>query len=126
MNKKILLDTNFLVAPFQLNISVLEELDEMYPFADVCTLEDAVQEAKSIESGKYGELVEKLLENEEIEVLETEGEGDVDSLLLDLSEKFVIATNDRELKERLLEKNSEILIIRQENHLKALNREEYL
>ncbi len=124
--KKIILDTNFLVAPFQLSISIFEELDRLYPHAEIYTLEDAVEEAKSIESGKYGELVEKLLENSDIEVLETEGDGDVDQLLLELAEDFVIATNDRELKSELLERNAEIVIIRQENHLEVRNRKEFL
>ncbi|MFB6292418.1 MAG: PIN domain-containing protein [Candidatus Nanohaloarchaea archaeon] len=125
MDKKILLDTNFLVAPFQLSVSVFEELDRLYPYNELYTLDDALQEAKSIESGKYGELVEKLLESEEIEVLETEGDGTVDDLIVDLADDFIVATNDKELKQRLLDKNAEIVIVRSQNYLEALNRKEY-
>ncbi|MFB6203891.1 MAG: hypothetical protein ABEK01_05365 [Candidatus Nanohaloarchaea archaeon] len=122
MKKKILLDTNFLVAPFQLSLDLFGELDRLYPEAEIYTLKDALQEAKSIEGGKYGDLVEKLIETQEMEVLETEREEEVDDILVDVSDEFVIATNDRELKERLLDRSREVVIIRSGDHLEAINR----
>lgn len=121
MTRKILLDTNFLVAPFQLNVSIFEELDDMYPYCQIYTLDDALQEAKSIEGGKYGKLVEKLINVQDIEVLETEGEGSVDDLLVDISDEFVIATNDKELKNRLTDEGKEVVFIRSKSHLQAIN-----
>lgn len=121
MTKKILLDTNFLVAPFQLSISIFEELDRLYPVNKIYTLDDAVQEAKSIEGGTYGKLVEKLIDTQDIKVLETEGEGSVDDLLVDISDEFAVATNDKELKERLVDEGKEVVIIRGGNHLEAVN-----
>lgn len=119
--RKIILDTNFLVAPFQLSIDIFDELEEMHPESKVYTIEDVVHEAKSIEEGKYKKLVEKLLETQDIEVLETTGEGTVDDLLVELPNDFTIATNDKELKNRLLDKGKEVIIIRSKNHLKTLN-----
>lgn len=121
MKRKILLDTNFLVAPFQMNISIFRELEEMYPYSEIYTLEDALNEARSIEKGKYGPLVEKLVEVEDITVLETEGDGSVDDLLVDISDEFIVATNDKELKKRLIDAGKEIVYIRSESHLKAAN-----
>jgi len=121
MTRKILLDTNFLVAPFQLNVSIFEELEEMYPYSQIYTLDDALQEAKSIEGGKYGKLVEKLIEVQDIEVLETQGEGSVDDLLVDISNEFIIATNDKELKQRLRDEGKEVVFIRSKSHLQAIN-----
>lgn len=124
MTRKIMLDTNFLVAPFQLSIDLFEEIDRIYPVNRIYTLEDAVQEARSIEEGRYKDLVDKLVETKDIEVLETEGEGEVDDLLVDLCDEFVVATNDKELKNRLVENGGEVLIIRSGDHLEALNRNE--
>ena len=121
MTRKIMLDTDFLVAPFQLSIDLFEEIERIYPVHEVYTLEDAVQEARSIEEGRYKNLVDKLIETQDIEVLETEGEGEVDDLLVDLCDEFVVATNDKELKNRLVEKGGEVLIIRSGDHLEALN-----
>jgi len=134
MPRKIMLDTNFLVAPFQLSIDLFEEIDRLYPVNKVYTLEDAVQEAKSIEEGRYKALVEKLIETQDIEVLETEKETDssrkvekekeVDDLLVNICDEFIIATNDRELKERLVKQGAEVLFIRSGDHLEAINRNE--
>ena len=121
MTEKILLDTNFLVAPFELSISIFDELDRMYPVNEAYTLDDAVQEAKSIEGGKYGELVEKLIEVQNIKVLETEGEGSVDDLLVEISDEFIVATNDKELKDRLVDEGKEVVFIRSKSHLDSVN-----
>lgn len=119
-----MLDTNFLVAPFQLSIDLFEELERIYPVHEVHTLEDAVQEARSIEEGKYKALIEKLIETQDIKVLETEGMGEVDDLLVDICDEFIIATNDRELKDRLVKEGGEVVFIRSEDHLEVLNRDE--
>ena len=119
--RDILLDTNFLVAPFQLNVAIFEEIDEKYPGNRVYTVDLVMDEAKSIESGKYGGLVEKLVESEDIEVLETEGNGFVDDLLVDLSDEFLVATNDKELKNRILDEGRPVMYIRSSSHLVVEN-----
>lgn len=120
MTKKILLDTNFMVAPFQLSVDIFEEIERIYPFAKVYTIQDAVQEAKSIEEGRYGKLVEKLLDVEDVDILETDGDGEVDDLLVDISDEFIVATNDRELKQRILDRGRPVMIIRSESHVEVL------
>ncbi len=122
MDNKIMLDTNFLVAPFELSLPLFEEFDRVYPLHELYTLEDAVQEAKSIEGGKYKELIDKLIETQDITVLSTEGEGEVDDLLVDIAEDYIVATNDKELKNRLLDDSREVVIIRSGDHLEVLNR----
>ena len=122
MTDRILLDTNFLVAPFQHSFDIFDEIDRLYPLHKLYTLDDAVEEAKSIEGGKYGPLAEKLIERKDIEVLETEGKGEVDDLIVDVSDEFAVATNDKELKERLLDRGREVVIIRSGTHLEVLNR----
>ncbi len=116
-----MLDTNFLVAPFQFSFPLFEELENLYPFQELYTLKEAVNEAKSIEGGKYKKLVEQLLETQDITVLETEGEGIVDDLLVDISDEYVIATNDKELKQRIKDRGRPVIIIRQRNHLEVEN-----
>lgn len=120
MKTKILLDTNFLVAPFQISINLFDEIERLYPLAEVYTIEDAVQEAKSIESGNYKNLVKKFIDTQDIEVLKTQGEGEVDDLLVELSDSYLIATNDKELKERILEKGNPVMIIRQKSYLEVV------
>lgn len=134
MEDKILLDTNFLVAPFQMSVSIFEQLEELYPEAEIYTLEDVIQEAKSIESGRYGDLVEKLVEIQDVEVMETEdeetsssrtveGEGEVDDLLVELCDEFLVATNDKELKDRIKDCGRPVMIVRGKDHLEVENNE---
>lgn len=118
---KILLDTNFLVAPFQFSFDVYEELERLYPYAELYTLDDALQEAKSIESGKYSELVPQMLKAQEVDVLQTEGRGEVDDLIVDVSDEFVVATNDKELKDRLIQQGRPVIVVRSGNHLEVEN-----
>ena len=122
MTDKILLDTNFLVASFQHSFDIFDEIQRLYPLHELYTLDDAVEEAKSIEGGKYGPLAEKLIERKDIEVLETHGDGEVDDLIVDVSDEFAVATNDKELKQRLLDRGREVVIIRSGTHLEVLNR----
>jgi rRNA-processing protein FCF1 len=124
--KKILLDTNFLTAPFQLDFDIFAELDRLYGRYKLYTLEDAVQEAKSIEEGKFGQLVEKLIENKDIEVMETTGSGEVDDLIVRISKEFTVATNDKELQDRLIERGCEVVIVRSHNHLEKINEQSLL
>jgi len=125
MTREIILDTNFLTAPFQLDtINIFQEIQRIYPQSEIYTIEDAVQEAKSIENGKYGKLVQKLIEEKDIQVLETEGEGNVDDLLVQISNQYVIATNDKELKQRLIKADAEVIHIRNESYLEVLNRKD--
>jgi rRNA-processing protein FCF1 len=119
--RDIILDTNFLTAPFQMNISIFREIDEKFTGSNLYTLDEVMEEARSIESGKYGGLVEELVESQEIEVLETEGSGDADDLLVDLSDRFLIATNDKELKSRIIKKGRPVLIIRNSKYIEAVN-----
>lgn len=119
--RDILLDTNFLVAPFQLSVSIFEEIDEKYPGNRLFTLDLVVDEANSIEEGKYGDLVEKLIESEDISILETEGNGFVDDLLVDLSDEFLVATNDKELKNRILDEGRPVMYIRSRSHVVVEN-----
>jgi rRNA-processing protein FCF1 len=125
MTREIILDTNFLTAPFQLDsIDIFQEIERIFPQSQVYTIEDAVQEAQSIEDGKYGDLVQELIQKKDIEVLETEGEGEVDDLLVQISRDYVIATNDKELKRRLTKVGAEVIHIRNESYLEVLNRKD--
>jgi len=121
MGEKILLDTNFLVAPFQFSFDIFDELEKLYPFAELYTLDDAVQEARSIEGGKYRNLVPEMMESQGVEILETEGEGDVDDLVVESSDEFKVATNDKELKRRLKKRGRPVIIIRSRDHLEVEN-----
>ena len=118
--RDILLDTNFLTAPFQLNLDVFEEFREKYPGCEFYTVDRVVEEAKSIESGKYTDLVPQLMESQNVKVIETEG-GLADDLLLELSRDFLVATNDAELRDRITDSDRPVAFIRSKSYVEVEN-----
>jgi Uncharacterized proteins of PilT N-term./Vapc superfamily len=115
--RDVLLDTSFLVAPFETSFHPFERLRDRHTGVQLCTLEDVIQEARSIRSGRYADSVPDLIDHSEIQVLETEGEGPVDDLLVELSDSFVVATNDRELRRRIDDAGGATVYVRSGDHL---------
>jgi rRNA-processing protein FCF1 len=105
---KILLDTNFLIDLFRFKVDTTElVLHQLY------TISPVVEELKALSSRKgkgsrYAKLALKLVEK--INVIPCE--GDADACLLKLAKDFAVATNDRELRKKLKEKNAKIIYLR--------------
>lgn len=117
--KKILFDTNFLVIPFQFSLDIFDEFERIISKEfSLFTLDKCLEEAIWIENGKYKEMVEKLIEQNDIEVIETETNLSADSSLVKHAEKgFIVATNDRELRKELKLKDNPVIILRGEKKL---------
>jgi len=65
------------------------------------------------------------VDSENVQVLETEGNGFVDDLLVELSDEFLVATNDKELKQRITSKGRPVAYIRSRSHIKVENEDFY-
>ena len=117
--KKLMLDTNFLVLPFQFQVDPFEEFDKIFTENyNLYTIDKCISEAKTIENNSYSSLVTKLIEKKPIEVIDTSSSKNADDLLLEFSERgYVVCTNDRELRERIKKKGSPVVILRGENKL---------
>jgi len=126
---RLILDANFLLLPFQFNLNMFEEFERLFANPEVYTLEETVDEATSVEDGKYSSLVKKLIEKKQIELIETgteQGKKKVDELLLEFGQKgFVICTNDNELKKKLDQLDLPIVYLRNKGYLEAKNLEGY-
>ncbi|MDP2908759.1 MAG: hypothetical protein Q8N77_03050 [Nanoarchaeota archaeon] len=118
--KRVILDTNFLLAISQFHIDVFSELKRIcnFPFT-VCILDKTVDELNSIVStpGKKDKAAARLV----LEIIKgradiiSAGDGYADDLLVRLADKdTVIATQDRELKKRI---NTLIITIKQKKYL---------
>lgn len=120
--RKILLDANFLILPFQFNVDVFGEFDRLLnePYK-VYTLNRTYNEALNVEDGKYRELVQRLVKESTpaIRILDVDATGTVDDILIQLAGEHIIATNDRDVRRRLREKELPHIYLRQRNHLES-------
>lgn len=120
--RKILLDANFLILPFQFNVDLFGDFDRLVgEFYEVYTLNRTYNEALNVEDGKYTNMVKRLVNESdpEIEIVQTDGDQPVDDILVELAGEFIIATNDGELKRRLREQELPHVYLRQKNHLEG-------
>ena len=130
--KNIILDTNFLMIPWQFKVDIFSEFERICNFNyRLCVYEQSFGELKNIiqnQSGKDKKAAQfalKLIKLKNIKILKSE-KKDVDSLILEnFDENSIIATQDFILKRKLLEKGASIAILRQKKYLQLLERKIY-
>ena len=122
--KKIVLDTNFLMAIFELKIDIFEEIfrasDSQYK---LFVLKSTLVELESFINGpllskrQAARLAKKILQEREVAILDPQSEQKlVDDQLVAL-EGYVVATVDADLKKRLKKKGVRLLTIRQKRYV---------
>ena len=130
--KKIIVDTNFLMIPYQFKVDIFSELGRICDFNyKLCIFEESINELRSIISNSKGkdkkaaEVALKLISLNNINLIKS-SKKDVDSLILEnLDDAMVIATQDIALKKKLLEKGASVVILRQKKYLQLIERNLY-
>ncbi len=123
--KQIVLDTNFIVHALKENIDFIAEIAKIADFQhEICVLKGTIKELeKLIKEGKLqdrsaAKLGLDIIKRKGLKTIKTEGNKDVDALLLELEpENAIIATHDRALEEKLKEKGFSIIKVRQKKYL---------
>jgi rRNA-processing protein FCF1 len=122
-SKEVVIDTNFFMVPFQFNVDIITELENLLPSYKLTTPSFVITELKGLKNNSKGKirlnanLALKLANSSKIEIkdislLENET---VDDALLRVSE--VLATNDIELKNRAKSKGITIVYLRQKKYI---------
>jgi rRNA-processing protein FCF1 len=121
--KKIILDTNFLTIPYQFNIDIFEEIDRIIEENyEVMTLDGVVRELKALMKAKGKNAVAaklglELIKKKNIKIINTK-EKNVDITIVAISDKdTIVATNDRNLRKKLKNKNIKTLYLRSKKRL---------
>ena len=103
---KIILDTNFLLIPYQFKVDIFAEIDRIIPEKhEILILDKTLDELNKIikeQKGKHklaAVLALQLVKAKQLNIIKTKGEH-VDDILVDLK-GYTIATQDIELKKRL-------------------------
>jgi len=113
----IVLDTNFLITALKFRIDIFDEIEKRCDFRyDLAVLDKSLNELK----GKPGEkLIKELLDVKKVKVIKTDTKDYVDDILVSLTGKYIIATQDMELRKRL--KGKSIMFIRQKRYVEIKN-----
>ena len=124
--KKILLDTNFLLIPFQFKVDIFSEFERICFFNyKLFVLDKSLNELKKIHEKQKGknkhaaEFALKLIKLKNINIIKTTEKIPTDDLILKKSDKkeYVVATQDKILKKQLKLRQIPIIILRQKKKL---------
>ena len=121
--KEVVIDTNFFMVPFQFNVDIITELENLLPSYKLTTPSFVINELKGLKNNNKvkvrlnANLALKLANSSKVEIkdislLENET---VDDALLRVSE--VLATNDIELKNRAKDKGITVVYLRQKKYI---------
>ena len=108
-SKEVVIDTNFFMVPFQFNVDIITELENLLPSYRLTTPSFVINELKGLKRNTKG----KTRLNANL-ALKLENET-VDDALLRVSE--VLATNDIELKNRAKDKGITVAYLRQKKYI---------
>lgn len=131
---KIILDTNFLMIPWQFQVDIFSEFDRVCSFNyKLCIFEETINELRGImnnpnSSGKDKKAAEfglKLIKLKNISIIKSK-KKDVDSLILEnANEDDFVATQDMQLKRELVKKRVSLIILRKKKYLVLNERKLY-
>ena len=116
---KLVLDTNFLVDLARFKIDLTELHDLLEP-VELCVFNKTLDELNSLKGkakhGKFAKIGLKLIGKNRITILDST--LDVDTNLLNLGPKgFIVATNDKRLRGKLMGKGMKTIYVRARKHL---------
>lgn len=114
--QRVVLDTNFLLLPFQYRIDLEEEIEKLVPGADVFVPRAVISELQAQRQGGSRLGGAALEFARRFKVIETTRKGD--EALIGLARKgYIVATNDKLLKEKIRRMEKPVIFLRQKKFL---------
>ena len=128
--KKILLDTNFLMICAQFKVDIFSEIERICNFNyKLYVLDKTVDELKNIikkQKGKHKESAKiglQLLKIKKIEIIKTDSFEKTDDIIVEYAYKkdYIVATQDKDLKRKLINQGTTTIILKQKKMLAVVN-----
>jgi len=128
--KKILLDTNFLMICAQFKVDIFSEIERICNFNyKLYVLDKTVDELKNIikkQKGKHKESAKiglQLLKIKKIEIIKTDSFEKTDDIIVEYAYKkdYIVATQDKDLKRKLINQGTMTIILKQKKMLAVVN-----
>jgi len=121
--KKVVLDTNFLVLPQTKKIDIFKQIKQKKPRAKFIVLESVQKELEKMNT-KASKIAQQLIKQKNIETdtIET-NKTHTDDKIIKYAEKenAEVATNDKELKKRCQKKQIPIIYLRSNKKIETTN-----
>ena len=127
MIRQVILDTNFLLLPFELNIDILGEFERILDINyELIVLEEVFKELDKLQEKNKGKIITNIKNALEFSKrfktikYNLEENEKIDDLIIRyaLEHPTIVATNDKMLKKRLREKRIPIIFTRKKKYLK--------
>jgi hypothetical protein len=130
--KEIYLDTNFLLIPIQFKVDIFGEIDRICNFPKkLMILEQSIIELKKIIDKQKGksrdaakvalQIINKMEKQKSLNITAFSKGTKVDDILVELAaDGAIIATQDKELKQRIQEKGGRIIILKSKGYLELM------
>jgi len=113
---KVILDTNALMMPFEININLERELDRLLGAYEILVPSSIIDELKKLsEKDKAASSALKLAER--YTVINTSKKGDFSIVHLAKELKAVVVTNDKILRKILRNEGIQLIFLRGKDHL---------
>ena len=128
--KKILLDTNFLLVPYQFKVDIFSEIDRIIIAKyELIVLDKTVDELEKIVKNQKGRDREaakfalKIIENKKPIIIKAKSDKKTDDVILDyaIKEDYSVATQDKDLKRKLINHGIEVIVLRKKKFLTIAN-----
>jgi len=118
MDKKIILDTDFLLMSLKFRVDLISEINRVCDFNyKICIIDKTIDELKN---KKFEKLALGLIKR--FEIINTKKDKIVDDLILELKDdNIIVATQDKEFKKKLKREKIPIITIRQKKYLMIQN-----
>ena len=116
---KVVIDTNAFAMIEQFKIDLIEEIKKRVPNAEIVTIKKVIEELKNIKDKRASRYALELIKKEKIKEYDTKKEGKTDDILLEFAteKKAAVATNDKELRKKCLEKGVPVIYMRKKQKI---------
>jgi uncharacterized protein len=121
--KRIILDTNFLMIPFQFKVDIFSEIERVVEDEfEICVLDKSMDELKKLQGpsadGRAAKAAIAIVAKNKLTIVHSPTSY-VDAAIVEMAEpgKTIVATQDQKLKMQLKYKNVPIITMRAKKHL---------
>jgi len=113
----IILDTDFLITSIKYRVDVISQIKDNYPTEKIVIIDKTLDELKNVNNINSKAAVH-LIKLKDINLIKTKKDKIVDDLIIEtVKEGDMVATQDKELKRRLKNKDIKVLTIRQKRYV---------